>query len=412
MVRLIRFEYRKHFVKPSILIALLVFSLISAFKIYGIYSENSMFARGRSVDESAKVKQLYWDFYEDFAGEITPDKIKQLLKLYHPMEEKIADLTASTRTDDPNTYTGNIYTDYHFFRRCFVLPMEHDYIYQSYANKVTSAAQENISFYQSVGNTFDYRKNTAIADSFGGRQITEFAFTEMYQYYLHYDFSSFLALLLCVYGLVGVFVSEKESEMDTLLLTTKNGGSKTMAAKLLSSALFIISICTWFCLFDFLAFSAVFGSFEGASVPLYAVKSFADTPLNLTLGQYALLSGTMKTVGMLTLGISILLLSSLFRNALLPFALSLAGAFGLITWQGVFMGSGYLWVKVTNPFVLMVNRELYRRTEFVNLFGFPIPGYMTAMLMAILWGMVFMTILVVTMRKSAVVGKGARQNAI
>lgn len=412
MVRLIRFEYRKHFVKPSIIIALLVFSLISAFKIYGIYSENSLFARGRSMEQTVQIKQLYWDFYKDFAGEITSDKIERLLEIYRPIEAKTADLTASTRTDDPNTYTGNVYTDYHFFRRCFVLPMEHDYMYQSYANKVALAAQENMSFYQSVGNTYEYRKNAAIAESFRGRQIQNFAFTEMYQYYLHYDFSSFLALLLCVYGLVGVFVSEKESEMDTLLLTTKYGGRKTVAAKLLSSALFVTGVCTWFCLFDFLTFSSAFGSFEGASAPLYAIKSFADTPLSLALGQYTLLSGMVKTVGMLALGASILLLSSLFKNALLPFAISLAGAFGLIYWQGVFMGSGYLWAKVTNPFTLMVNRELFRKMEFVNLFGFPVSSYMMAMLMAILWGIAFTVILVVTMRKSAVVGKGVRQNAV
>lgn len=412
MVRLIRFEYRKHFVKPSILIALLVFSLISAFKIYDVYSENSMFARGRSAEEAMQIKQLYWDFYEGFSGEITSDKIEQLLKIYRPIEAKTADLTASTRTDDPNTYTGNVYTDYHFFRRCFVLPMEHNYMYQSYAGKVASAAQENMSFYQSVGNTYEYRKNAAIAESFRGRQIPDFAFTEMYQYYLHCDFSSFLALLLCVYGLVGVFVSEKESEMDTLLLTTKYGGRKTIAAKLISSALFVISICTWFWLFDFLAFFAVFGSFEGASAPLYAVKSFADTPLNLTLGQYALLSGAVKTFGMLALGVSILLLSSLFKNALLPFALSLAGAFGLITWQGNFMGSSFLWAKVTNPFVMMVNRELFRKTEYVNLLGFPVPGYITAMLMAMLWEIAFIVILVVTVQKSEVARKGGRANAI
>lgn len=412
MVRLIRFEYRKHFVKPSILIALLVFSLISAFKFYGIYSENSLFARGRSMEQTAQIKQFYWDFYMDFGGKITPDKIEQLLDIYRPIEAKTADLTASTRTDDPNTYTGNVYTDYHFFRRCFVLPMEHDYMYQSYANEIVSAAQENMSFYQSVRNTYEYRKNAAIAESFSGRQIQGFAFTEMYQYYLHYDFSSFLAFLLCVYGLVGVFVSEKESEMDTLLLTTKQGGSKTIAAKLLSSAVFVIGVCTWFWLFDFIVFSAVFGSFEGAAAPLYAIKSFADTSLNLTLGQYALLSGAFKTVGMLALGVGILLLSSLFKNALIPFALSLAGAFGLIYWQGIFTGSGYLWAKISNPFILMMNREYFRKTEFINLFDFPVPSYIMATLLAVLWGITFAVILLMTIRKSAVARKEVRQNAL
>lgn len=408
MVRLIRFEYRKHFVKPSILIALIVFSLISVVKIYGVYSENSLFARGRSTEESVQIKQLYWDFYKDFSGEITLDKIDRLMKIYKPLENQTADGTASTGTDDSDTYTGNVYNDYYFFDRCFVNPMEHDYMYQNYANQVAAAARENMRFYQSVGNTYDCRKNAAIAERFTGRQIHNFDFTEMYQYYLHYDFSSFLALLLCVYGLVGVFVSEKESEMDTLLLTTKHGGSKTIAAKFLSSALFVVVVCTWFWLLDFFAFSAIFGSFEGVSAQLYAVKNFADTPLNLTLGQYALLSSAVKTAGMLVLGLGILLLSNLFKNALLPFVLSLAGAFGLIYWQGIFMGSGHIGIKILNPFILMVNRELFRKTEFVNLFQFPVPSYLMALAVTALWGAAFIVIHISTIRKSTVVRKGVR----
>ncbi len=411
MVKLIGFEYRKHFAKLSILIALLVFSLVSIGKIYGIYAENSLFARGCSMQQSMQIKQLYWGFYSDFSGEITTEKIEQLLAIYRPIEAKVADLTASTRTDDPDTFTGNVYTDYHFFRRCFVLPMEYDYLYQSYASKVVLAAKENISFYSSVDNQYESRKNALIAECFSGRKVGAFAFTEMYQYYLNYDFSSFLALLLCVYGLVGVFVSEKQTEMDVLLLTTEYGGAKTVAAKLLSSALFVIAVCTWFWLLDFFAFSAVFGSFKGALAPLYAVKNFSDTPLSLSLGQYALLSGTVKTAGMLVLGAAILLLSNLFKNALFPFAVSLVGAFGLILWQGQFINSGHLWAKVTNPFVLMVNRELFRKTEFANLFGLPVPSYLAALLMAILWAGIFMGLLVVTMRKSEVTGKGGRLNA-
>lgn len=410
MVKLIGFEYRKHFEKASILIALLVFSLVSIGKIYSVYAENSLFARGCSMQQSVQMKQLYWGLYDDFSGKITTDKIEQLLTIYRPMEAKVADLTASTRIDDPDTFTGNVYTDYHFFRRCFVLPMEYDYLYQSYAGKVVLAAKENISFYNSVNNQYESRKNATIAACFSGREVDTFAFTEMYQYYLNYDFSSFLALLLCVYGLVGVFVSEKQTEMDALLLTTKYGGAKTVAAKLLSSALFVIAICTWFWLLDFFAFSAVFSSFKGALAPLYAVKNFANTPLNLSLGQYAFRSSVVKTVGMLVLGVGVLLLSSSFKNALFPFVISLAGVFGLILWQGAFMNSGHLWPKVTNPFVLMVNRELFRKAEFVNLFGLPVPSYLAALLMAILWAGTFMGLLVVTMRKSEVTGKGGRSN--
>lgn len=408
MVRLIRFEYRKHFIKPSILLAVLIFSVVSIVKIYGVYAENSMFARGLDAEGSMRIKQLYWEMYGEFAGDITLEKIERLLAIYRPLEAQTADMTASTATDNPDTYTGNIYHDYFFFDRCFVRPMEHAYTYRSYANQVVSAAQENMAFYQAAGNPYEYRKNAAIARCFAGRRVGEFAFTEMYRDYLHYDFSSFLALLICLYGLVGVFVSEKEIEMDALLLTTRRGGSKTVAAKLLSSALFVTGVCAWFWLLDFLAFGVIFGSFEGATAPLYAVKNFSDTALNLTLGQYALLSGFVKTAGMLVLGMGVLLLSSLFKNALFPFAFSLSGAFGLIYRQTAFMGSARIWEKALNPFALMVNRDLFRKAEFANLCGFPIPSYAAALLSAALWSLLLAVILMATIRKSTVAGKGGR----
>lgn len=406
MLRLLCYEYHKHFAKPSIFIAVLVFSLLSVVKIYGIYNENSLFARGRDAASSSRIKALYWDMYNDFGGEITNAKIEELMKIYRPLEAKTADLTASTANDDPNTYTGNVYNDYHFFKRCFVNPMEYSYMYRSYANKVSSIAKENITFYKSVGNSYEYRKNATIVESFKGREVKNFSYTEMYQYYTHYIFSSILALLICLYGLVGVFVSEKETEMDTLLITTKLGGTKTVTAKLLASILFVFAVCTWFWLLDFSAFASIFGSLKAAFSPLYAISNFSDTALNINLWQYTILSSAVKTAGMLILGMGILVLSSLFKNALYPFIISLAGALGLIYWHTSSMGSGHILRKVLNPFVLMANRELFRKTEFVNIFNFPVPSYLAALIIATLWGVLFAIGIVILVRKNTITHKG------
>lgn len=41
-----------------------------------------------------------------------------------------------------------------------------------------------------------------------------FAYQEMCNYYLNYDFSIVLTLMLCLYGIIGTFVSEREPQMD------------------------------------------------------------------------------------------------------------------------------------------------------------------------------------------------------
>ena len=261
MVKLIQFEYRKHFLKTSVLLAVIIFSVLNVVKINGIYDSNSLF----SHNYFGPWESMYWEMYEDFSGKITDEKIEKLIVIYRPLAEQTADHTASTAMDNPDTYTGNLYTDAYFFSGCFVKPMEYFYMYRSYANGVAAAAKENVAFFETLGNTYEYRKNAAIAELFQGRVVTDFTYTEMYQYYLQYDFSAFLALLICLYGLMNVFVAEKETEMDTLLLTTKSGGFKTVLAKLISSILFVCGICVWFWLVDFIAFSCIFGSLKAAS---------------------------------------------------------------------------------------------------------------------------------------------------
>lgn len=67
--------------------------------------------------------ELYWQQYETFSGKITVDKINDLMDIYRPLELQTAELTASTATDNPNTFTGNVYSDYYFFWDCFVKPL-------------------------------------------------------------------------------------------------------------------------------------------------------------------------------------------------------------------------------------------------------------------------------------------------
>ncbi|GAC40924.1 ABC transporter permease [Paenibacillus popilliae] len=402
MVKLILFEYRKHFLKRSILVAVLLFSILNVAKIYSLYEDNSLL----SASTDPLWKGLYWQMYTDFGGTMTDEKIKKLMSIYRPLANQTADHTASRTNDNPNTFTGNVYNDYYFFRWCYVLPMEYAYKYQKMAQDVVTAANDNMDFFTAVGNEYEYRKNAAIAERFTGRAIPDFSYTEMYQYYVHYDFSAFLVLLICLYGIVNVFVSEKETEMDALLLTAQSGGTKTVAAKLIATALYICLVCGWLWLLDFAAFSVMFGSWEGDSSPLYALENFANTPLNISLGQYALLSGVVKTAGMFVLGLAFLLVSCLFKNALLPYVISLFATFGCIFMQEAYTGSGHVLIKIINPFLLVVNRELFRNTEFVNLCGLPVPSFVTALLCAAAWGAVCVAGIAIAVRKNTFCRQG------
>ena len=404
MVRLILFECRKNFLKRSITIAIILFSVLNIFKIYSVYDQTSLLSK--STDPTWN--DLYWEMYEDFRGTISTEKIEKLMEIYQPLNKQTIDKTASNATDNPNTLTGNVYSDTYFFRWNFVNPMEYAYMYRIYAKEVVANAKENMKFFDSIGNKYEYKKNKEIVDSYTGRVIKDFIYTEMYKSYIHYDFSSFLVILICLYVLINIFVSEKETEMDFLLLTTKSGGNKTVWAKLISSCLFVIIVSFWFWLIDFVSFSIIFGTLEGTSSPVFAIENFVNSAISVNLGQYAIISSIMKTSGILVVAFVFLLVSTFFKNALLPFIINLLVTFGLIYMLELYMGSSRLLLKTINPFILVVNRELFRKTEFVNLFGFPVFSYVLALSFAAAWGIICVICIMVLVRKNVVNGKGVK----
>jgi hypothetical protein len=339
---------------------------------------------------------------------MTAEKIQKLLDIFRPLEEKIADRTASTAMDVPGTYTGNVYSDYHLLNWYYVLPMEYAYTYRSTAVRIADMAKDNIAFYQERGNAYEARKNVMIARIFEGRHIPGFYYTEAYQYLAQYDFSVLLVLLLCIFGISTVFAVEKETEMELILLTARYGGYKTAFAKIIASVLFASVVCVWFWALDFATFSIAFSSLDGSSAPLYTLLDFTGGSINISLGTYALLSGLCKTMGVLALCMCFLFIANLFKNALLPFVVSFVACIGFIFGEEALLGSSHVLYKTLNPFILIMNRELFRKTEFVNIAGYPVLSFVTALIAAALWILLFGLLIVKLYHRNTATGKVGR----
>lgn len=385
MFRLIGYELKKLMGKRTVWILILLFSVINIGKIFSIYHENSYLYQGDAQKENWNT--VHWQLYEEIKGNITPEKIRFLLDIFHPIESQTAERTASTRLDDPETMTGSIYGDYNLLRRYFVLPMESFYSYGQKAAQAAQAARENAAFYEARGNSYEARRNAWIYHRYGGREIGSFAYMEMSNYYVHYDFSSALILLIGLYGLSGVFAREKESDMEGLLLVHPGGGRITAAAKITASGLFLTGVSFWFAGVDFLGFTLAFGTTEGLSMPVYAIPNFAAASLSVSIGWYLLISALTRALGVWTMGMLFLLTAGFAKNALRPFLTGFLICLGLVILGTEFGASGQIWYKILNPFSLIQNRILFGMTEFVNLAGFPVPAYAAAIFAAVLWGM-------------------------
>ncbi len=385
MTRLIKYEFYKLFCKRSILVVLILFSIMNLFKIDSEFHSYSYLADG---NDSRSWNSVYWQLYENYRGEITAEKINHLLSLYQPLVDATADMTASTAKDNPDMITGNIYSDMNILEKYYVRPMEYFYHYRTYALKVAERAKENVAVYQERGQTYEVRKNSVIYNLYSGRNIKAFAYEEMYNYYLNYDFSGILVLFLCLYGVVSTFVCEKETQMDMLLLTNPNGGKKTVFAKIAAATLFVNSVAIWFSVVDYVGFVYFFGTAEGGKLPLYAVSNFSTAAVNCSLWQYSILSAVIRAVGVWTMSMVFLLISMFWRNALVPFVADFGAALCFVITGASQSCLSNIWLKITNPYSLLANRILFSKTEFIGFAGYPIQSFLAAIVFAITVGVV------------------------
>lgn len=396
-MRLIRFELSKLFCRRSVLVLLVLFSIVNGAKVHGEWSSYSFLADGNAPRSWHTV---HWQLYDQYRGAITAEKVEALLAAWQPLAQATADMTANTATDDESAMTGNLYSDRNLLEKYFVDPMRYSYEYAGRARQVAEKARQNIET-SGEGALYWQRENAAIYDIYAGRAVPDFAYVEMANYYLNYDFSLVLVLLLCLYGVAGTFAGEKECQMDQLLLTAPNGGRRTVLAKLVAASAFLLLVALWFSALDLACFIAAFGTAEGLALPVYAVPSFAEAPVNLSVLQCAALAAVARAAGVWALGMLWLLVSLLWRNALWPLIANLALTVAFLVAGAAVASSPFLWAKALSPYSLMASQVLLGRTEFLNLGGFPVPLWKAACGFALLVGLGFALATAVASPKNA-----------
>lgn len=357
--RLVGYECRKAFLNPWMLVFLVALLAVNGWKIHDEYNQK--------VDRWVEYQDVYDEFYSRYAGTITAEKVSDLMAIYAPLQKK-AETLALSRVYDPDAYTYSEQEDYSFFSILFYTEMRYDYLYVNEAYRIASNALELAELYSCVGNAFEVSKNRQIAADFSGRAIPAFSDTRGYEVLLNYDYSAMLILLLTIFGLCGIFITERETEMYMLLRTTKNGSGATVAAKLTAAVLFVVLVSGLFFLQDFLTIYIAGGRNQALSSPVYALRYFETTPLNMTVGEYFLWAAAVKTLGILACGCVILLVSSLCKQMLSAFFASFGLLLGGVVLQE-FCRTRYA-LKWFNPLELVIVRDIVTEDVFVNMFGF------------------------------------------
>ena len=153
-------------------------------------------------------------------------------------------------------------------------------------------------------------------------------------YNLFYDFSEYFSTMsapilgfLIIFFLSPVFSNEYTTNMDALILSSKNGKKKIILSKIIASiiaitCIFILVIGTYNLVNAF-----VFGLEGGATsftTLLYDPFIYMNSPYNLTMLQYFLLSILISYLGCLGLGAFTLFISSKVSNQLFATMINMA----------------------------------------------------------------------------------------
>ncbi len=360
-LRLLGFEVKKNFASPWLLVFLAALLLVNGWQLKQKYDRTTAAVAGHEA--------LYEEFYSRWKGPITPEKVGDVMAIYGPLREKEIQRTISYHPGS-GTYLDTEFDDFRFLGEQFAQEMEYDYLYGNRAVEVCQKAQTLGEVFRQAGNDYELAKTEVTGQAFALRQIPNFADTRYLEVWLSYDFSSLLVLLMCLFGLGTVFVTERETGMYMLQRTARFGGSATVAAKLTASTLYMLIICLLFFAQDFWVLQLLSGHREALSSPVYAIPLLRATRLNMSLGEFVIWLSAVKTLGVLGCGCWTLLLSCLCRRVLSTYLASIGSMVALSLLQEyALLRPGLKWF---NPIELLLGRELVWNATYINLLGKPI----------------------------------------
>jgi hypothetical protein len=353
-----------------VIVALLVFSLLDAWKIVGDYYSDV----DELQNESNEVKTAYVHLSEKIHGKVTDGKISFLVDENVRLGEIYRMKTAKIQNPD-KSYSGNYYEDFKALMKYFYYPFQASQERIKAYCQIAANAKDNISFYGEFNNSEKMRENRLIEKAYHNRSLTEFYDYSGWEKLIRYGFSNILLLFLLILGITNVFICEKDSNMQGILKSSRYGRRKTLVCKGVASIVFVVLTVVWFSLIDFVMHATLYGLYGGHS-PIYLIGFFPGTFLNCTVVDYYVTLLLYRLLGFLIVAIAVLSISAPFRKVIYPCIIETVLVAVLYYFSGYCDAPGWnAWPALFNPVSLINCNPFYEsfRTVFVN--GIP---FMTA----------------------------------
>lgn len=359
------YEFRKHFLTGNRLILLGICLLLNC---AGIYYSCAFF---RERGSGLPILLNYVD--ENLRGELTLEKVNLVIAETQRLEAATQEMTAS-RSYNPDALTGNIISDAFMFQLDVYPAVKYAYGYYYFTKNLVERASDNAVFYQKLNNETDRRLNEKIVRDFQGRRIQRFHLMFGARMFALYDFSAYLFALFCALVVSPALTSEKETEMTSLLMTTKKARRNLLPKKVLYCLSATALLSFLFTVSDVVGF-LLFSPIDGFSDPIYAIELFQNSPLTCSIAGYIAITFFCRTLALWTIGSLLLLISTWVDKTLyiFLFAVSIVSLLYFIPAPDIGIASP---VQFLHAGLLLKSRYLFTPYANINILGYPVYSFL------------------------------------
>lgn len=216
-------------------------------------------------------------------GEIRGDRIREFMDLYWTYEsERGSALHEFLRTHNYPS-TGDLLYDKRILIQRVYKPILYAVEYEQYANLLVARAEANIK--RGGRDDFTAALNENIANTFGKRQVTAIYPNDRYLFEFSHEISGGITLLFLLFLTLTILYEEKRTRMRQLLLSTPSYKA-VMRAKFVLLIIMCFLINALFYLQVHLTCRALYQTTSLATLPLYSLKPYLNTPLTISISTY------------------------------------------------------------------------------------------------------------------------------
>lgn len=374
-MKMIYFEMRKSWLRIPILIALIILSALSVFKLKGE-------CRSTNSRRTGDGKTWYQSAYKQYCGELSNEKVEAFVAVSNALSAQYSSGNYDPAYND-KYITGYLAGDYALFNIDIKPELTYALTYPNISNAISAKAYENVDLYKSIGMSYEAERNRLIYQSYRSRSIPEYRTTFWAEIFFNYDFSSLLCIVVLIAGLSSCFTYEKESGMKTLIIAA-NQRTKTELAKIASAAVYCAFLSVYFAAFDMIALHLLVGV-DGLNMPIYSAENLQLSPFGFSFLSAFFLWIFIRFLSLFSISLVILFLSKISPNTIISVFAGLGAS--------VFLIASAHWNKSGLGCAFALNPGIYI-TEFstINFLGYPIVTLYAEiallMLECVVWGFV------------------------